>query len=84
MCGMSVDVTLLPATIPHRLRDEDIPRTRRFPDEGTGEGAATFGYSIHASGALVIWRTEPNAWKVVTVFGPSAWENVEGDQFRSL
>ncbi|MFI9585871.1 hypothetical protein ACIHCQ_29410 [Streptomyces sp. NPDC052236] len=82
---MSVDVTLLPATIPHRFRDEDLSRIRRFEDR-TDAGQIRFEYSIPESGSLIVWRvTDPHVTAAVeTVFGPAAWEEVQGDLHRSL
>jgi hypothetical protein len=80
---MSVNVTMLPATIPPRLSGEDISRIRRFEDPA-GDNAATFQYSVHARGALVIWCVTDVAANVHTVIGPAAWEDVEGDLCRSL
>ncbi|MBT2368901.1 hypothetical protein J7E88_27185 [Streptomyces sp. ISL-10] len=82
---MSVDVTLLPATIPPRLAEEDIDRIRRFEDRTAGE-QLRFEYSVPPSGALVVWRlSDPNLTpEVEAVFGPAAWEEVQGDLHRPL
>ncbi|MFF0065762.1 hypothetical protein ACFYRC_30285 [Streptomyces sp. NPDC005279] len=82
---MSVDVTLLPATIPHRFHEEDVDRIRRFEDRTDG-GKLRFEYSIPDSGSLIVWRvTDPHVnAEVETVFGPAAWEEVQGDLHRSL
>jgi hypothetical protein len=77
---MSVDVTLLPAAIPPRLRDEDVTRVRRFKDREGDQGA--FQYSVLASGALAIWLVTSSATVVDMVYGPSAWESVQGALYQ--
>ncbi|HET6355947.1 hypothetical protein [Streptomyces sp.] len=82
---MSIDVTLLPATIPHRLREAEVDRIRRFDDHASGE-RLRFEYSISASGVLIVWRvSDPHvSAEVEAVFGPAAWEEVRGDLHRAL
>jgi hypothetical protein len=71
---------MLPATIPVDLQDEDVERTRRYEDR---EGVA-YSYSVHPSGALVIWRTDAQGAEAEAVIGTAAWEEAQGDLFASL
>jgi hypothetical protein len=82
---MSVEVTLLPATVPPRFAEVDVERVRRFEDRTDGE-QIRFEFSVPPSGALVVWRlSDPHFTPVAeVVFGPAAWEEVQGDPHRSL
>lgn len=71
---------MLPTTVPHRLRDEDVSRVRSYKDRD----GATYSYSVHASGALVIWCTGDRGAEAEAVIGAAAWEEVQGDLFASL
>lgn len=79
---MSVHVTMLPATIPPRLQDEDISRVRKFDDRG-GDNPAVFRFSLHPTGAVVIWRLVNDVVTVEIVIGPAAWEDVQGDTYKA-
>lgn len=77
---MSVDVTLLPAAIPHRLRDQDVDRTRAFEDRDD----VTYGYSVPDGGALVIWRTDDQGTEIEAMMSAAAWQEVQGDLYKSM
>lgn len=75
---MTGHVTLLPATVPAHLREAGSSRVREFNDDSSAEGAR-YRYAVRGSGSLVVWRQDDSGHAIETVFGPSAWEEVEGD-----
>ncbi|MFD3780446.1 hypothetical protein [Streptomyces sp. NPDC058612] len=75
---MTVHVTLIPATIPAHLQAAAPSRVRDFNDDSTAEGVR-YTYSVKGSGSLVVTRQDSEGYRIETVFGPSAWEEVAGD-----
>lgn len=43
-----------------------------------------YEYSVHASGSLVVWKQSRGKHSAEVVYGPSAWESVQGDSSASL
>lgn len=82
---MSVYVTLLPTAIPPDYL-QDAERDVSYEDRlGEGEDNVEYQYSVHASGALTVWRCFSDAPPIAdTTFGPAAWERVQGKPHRSL
>lgn len=80
---MSVYVVLLTTTVPPHL-SEEADRTRSHEDRTWSDEPVEYQYSVHQSGALVVWRC-PNGAKpeVETVYGPAAWETVDGTPHRA-
>ncbi|AXK31815.1 hypothetical protein DVA86_03295 [Streptomyces armeniacus] len=81
---MSVYIALFPTAVPLPPA-EDADRTLSFEDRAGGEEPVEFQYSVHPSGALVVWRCFADASPVAdTAYGPSAWRSVRGTVHRSL
>ncbi|WP_066952348.1 hypothetical protein [Streptomyces lushanensis] len=71
---MTVHVTMLPAAIPPGL--EPSSRVVSYEDEDE----VRYRYLLHDSGALIVRRTKHDEETVTeVVYGPSAWEGVQGD-----
>ena len=80
---MSVYVALLTTTVPPHL-SEEAERTRSHEDRLQGDAPVEYQYSVHQSGALVVWRCPHGAQpEVETVYGPAAWETVDGATHRT-
>jgi hypothetical protein len=74
---MSVHVTVMPAAIPHSLRDQKPTRTIGFNDTSSTK----YVFEVLPSGALVVWKGEPGPdadSEIEVIYGPAAWENVQG------
>ena len=74
---MSVRITVMPAAIPHHLRNQEVTRQINYNDRDD----ADYVYELLVSGALVVWRGKPGSdvgGEVEVVYGPMAWENVQG------
>ncbi|MER5871953.1 hypothetical protein [Streptomyces sp. NPDC002044] len=76
---MTVQVTLLPATIPAHVQAEAPSRVREFNDDNSTAEGVRYTYSVKPSGSLVVMRQDSEGHRIETVFGPSAWEEVDGD-----
>lgn len=71
---MTVHVTLLPAALPPGL--EPANRVISYEDQDD----IRYRYLLHDSGALVVRRTRHEEATVTeAVFGPAAWEGVQGE-----
>ena len=70
---MTVHVTMpissLPEGVPHDQR------TVAYEDAG----GSKYTYVLHPSGALVIYKKADGSSEVDVMYGPSAWERVQGD-----
>ena len=78
---MSVNVTVMPAAIPHHLRDQGPQRGIEYEDRGDTE----YVFEVLASGALVVWKDTRGSdvgTDVEVVYGPTAWDNVQGTPKR--
>ncbi|WP_042426203.1 hypothetical protein [Streptacidiphilus anmyonensis] len=74
---MSVRITVMPAAIPHHLRNQEVTRQITYNDRDDAE----YVYEVLVSGALVVWRGRPGSdvgGEVEGVYGPTAWESVQG------
>jgi hypothetical protein len=74
---MSVRITVMPASIPHHLRNQEVTRQISYSDQEEAE----YVFEILVSGALVVWRGRPGSdvgSEVEVVYGPASWENVQG------
>ncbi|MFF8250089.1 hypothetical protein [Streptomyces griseus] len=71
---MTVHITMHASSLP-----EGYPADERGQDyEDTSD--VRYTYSVHQSGALFIWKRERGpSPEVEVVYGPSAWESVQGD-----
>lgn len=71
---MTVHVTMLVSSLPEGFPHDD--RTITYEDGG----GSKYTYRVHSSGALYVCKkTGPDREKTDTVYGPSAWESVQGD-----
>ncbi|MFE9812386.1 hypothetical protein [Streptomyces sp. NPDC005548] len=70
---MTVNVTMLISSIPENYPSDD--RTHRYED---GPDVA-YTYMLHGSGALVVQKRSEGVHDTEVVYGPSAWESVQGD-----
>ena len=79
---MTVQVTLLPATVPPAFHSDNPSRMREYNNDKP-EGAR-YSYTIKGSGSLVIFRENMSDGKngILEVFGPAAWEEVSGDLYE--
>ncbi|WP_133260026.1 hypothetical protein [Streptacidiphilus pinicola] len=74
---MSVRITVMPAAVPHHLRDQEVTRQISYNDREDAE----YVYEILVSGAVVVWRGKPGSdvgGEIEVVYGATAWENVQG------
>ncbi|MFF3753912.1 hypothetical protein ACFYYH_26175 [Streptomyces sp. NPDC002018] len=71
---MTVHVTMLPAAVTPGL--EQSSRITSYEDHD----GVRYRYLLHDSGALVVRRMQSDEETVTeVVYGPSAWEGVQGD-----
>jgi hypothetical protein len=70
---MTVHVTMLVSSLPEGFPHND--RTTSYEDSGSSK----YTYALHPSGTLVIYNKTGGANKVEVMYGPSAWESVQGD-----
>ena len=76
---MSVQVIVMPASLPDEARAEGVSREIRHDDivrDGVAE--VRYEYTIHPSGALRIWRFSEGSERVDVAYGPAAWHSVQG------
>lgn len=66
---MTVHVTMLVSSLPEGFSEDE--RSITYADSRSRE----YTYMLHNSGALVVHK----AGEVEVVYGPSAWESVQGD-----
>lgn len=66
---MTVHVTMLVSSLPEGAPDDD--RSIEYTDTG----GSKYAYVLHNSGALMVYKVG----EVEVVYGPSAWESVQGD-----
>ncbi|MEY9871955.1 hypothetical protein ABH931_001429 [Streptacidiphilus sp. MAP12-33] len=74
---MSVRVTVMPATIPHHLRNQEALRLIHYSDTEEAE----YAFTILTSGALAVWRRRPGsdaAGELEIIHGPTTWDTVQG------
>lgn len=71
---MTVHVTMLVSSLP-----DGFPHDERTVDHTDLEDSK-YTYSLHSSGALIVYRTDDKLFpETEIVYGPSAWESVQGD-----
>lgn len=71
---MTVHVTMLVSSLP-----EDFPADERTTEYQDIENSK-YTYSLHNSGALIVYMTDDRLFpEVEVIYGPSAWESVQGD-----
>jgi hypothetical protein len=70
---MTVHVTMLASSLPLGFPHDE--RTIKYEDEGGDR----YTYLLHRSGALTIYKKTDIFPEPEVVYGPSAWESVQGD-----
>lgn len=70
---MTVHVTMLVSALP-----EGFPVGKRTIEYEDG-GGDRYTYALHGSGALTVYKKTDATPEVEVIYGPSAWESVQGD-----
>jgi hypothetical protein len=70
---MTVHVTMLVSSLPEGAPQDD--RTIRYEDAA----GSTYSYVLHNSGALFVYKRAGGDTGLEVVYGPTAWESVQGD-----
>lgn len=70
---MTVHVTMLVSSLPEGFPHDE--RTIKHDDDAAGK----YTYTLHPSGALVVFKKADGANEIEVMYGPSAWESVQGD-----
>jgi hypothetical protein len=70
---MAVTVTMLVSSLP-----EGYPHDER-DIEYADAGGRTYTYQLHPSGALAVYQKSEGRNELHIMYGPSAWESVQGD-----
>jgi hypothetical protein len=70
---MTVRVTMLVSSLPEGFSQTD--RTIEYEDTGSSR----YTYNLHGSGALFVFKKADGSNGLEVVYGPSAWESVQGD-----
>jgi hypothetical protein len=74
---MAVHVTMLVSSLPDGAPQDD--RTIRYEDAGRSR----YTYRVLDSGALMVLKGVGVDNEIEVIYGPSAWESVQGDSFGS-
>lgn len=70
---MTVHIVMHASSLP-----EGYPTNGRGQDYEDSAGAR-YSYTVHQSGALYVWKKTDSNPEVEVVYGPTAWESVQGD-----
>jgi hypothetical protein len=70
---MTVHVTMLVSSLPEGYPADE--RTIKYEDDSSDR----YTYTLHGSGALTVYKKTDVFPEVEVIYGPSAWESVEGD-----
>ena len=70
---MTVHVTMPISSLPEGAPHDQ--RTVTYEDAG----GSKYTYTLHPSGTLVVYKKADGSNEVDVMYGPSAWESVQGD-----